>query len=416
MKQLTTYGLLVLGTAAIGAAVWDPTLLPHVGGVALVLVTFGLTTFTACASIPTNPDEAAKAIEILNELRDKKEQKDDLTAKLKAKQEEGVGDKLLNWAKSFVWTPETEEQIQQKIEDIDAQIEYELSKIPPADKLKESLEKLKEAAEKTNQQVGQVVNEQGSQQVRIAMLVPGLPASASRLIGLREYLSTLDEAMERALPVIDQKLELVEVIATEVAPLRAAFRKSRKAAAIAASSRVTVRAMVKAFGVIDSASIQLGEFLDTMLRSGFQDDLDSLRRLAELLNQPQVTALISRRADYEKPPLRVQARFTIDATMLGRVRRGDTLVIELPRGYHLTAPLSIRPSRSLRIAVTGNAAGSCVVAMRVRRSSGTPRDSIRVTMNQRIEIGDGACGSSELRIRNLDNFEGLTVPVTTMTL
>jgi hypothetical protein len=133
-----------------------------------------------------------------------------------------------------------------------------------------------------------------------------------------------------------------------------------------------------------------------------------------LSTHPPVGALVARRDGVEEEVVHLSGQIDLDAHVLESLRAGDTIVVELPAGYRLTAPLKLKASRGTQISVTGNKAGSCSVAIDVSSCSGRPTDRINVQIDQPLAISSDACGTSELRIWNVDRAHGLSIPVTTI--
>lgn len=393
---------------------------PYVLAFGIAVTLARLTTFTACAGMPPNWDDCVKeanAISANNRaLKDKQARLDALIDELKQSKLAGPVGKFVSWINPLGKTIRPAEDIQTDIDRLTGEISQELRKLDEGKDLDGKIQKLYKAAKETEEKLKKAEHASaGDKKLELKSVVPGFPKEGTRLTGLGEFAARLGDALEKADPIVATKREQIATMLSWEKPLTAAMVDLSAGLTQVMKAGAGVEQTLRGFERMDAASRLLADRCFEFVLMDFDDGFMAIDALGEFLGtHPPVGALVARRDDIDGEVVHISGQIDLDAHLLTSLDTGDTIVVELPSGYHLTAPLKIKPSRSTKVTVTGNVAGSCAVAINVTQSAGRPSDSITVQIDQRLAVGAGACGTNELRIWNVDRAHGLAIPVTTI--
>lgn len=413
---LLATGTLLLLSAAVGVGELTSA---SAAAAALVLGCLAglLTTFTGCTSLPTTA-ELTRAKDRIETARDKLgrerlsiQLKLDDVARLVQQIENEVGGRLGRWAADrdeiIRWT----QAIDQRKEQIELEARQQLQLVEMLIETAAGVIERAEALEATAREL--------LEQSSFEPPTGGDPSHY--VLGWRRFLDESAELLARArvrlqIERLDEEQlrlhiegEAFGLVRLERLVRRVARKPSRRRVAALAEQ---VRALI--------------ERRAELLHVGFADDWGEVLDVIELFTANGTPTLVVRPEPGGDPTtgsttepgrdpttIQLRARIRIDESLVGPFTRGDVLVLSLPEGFTLGAPLQLEAAEGTNLKVCGNEAGSKAVALEIRGDWGSNPKWIEVTLDQALTI-EGASVLGWAGVWSLARNTGTTVPVSVL--
>jgi hypothetical protein len=404
--------VLILGcVAVIGALAWlagivEPARLASssavVGGLALGVLAGLLTSFTGCTSVPTAAEFAAWKGKI--EAAREKYRAEGANIQIKLSEIERLVERIEDEASNWVTSDEAKmAEWAGRIGRLRDAIETEKdAQAQTVELIVDTSEAIIERAEE--------VRAKAEQQLRQSSLaVPGATGQAQYVLGWPELMSEsaalLAVARERLAEKRAQR-ERLQQHAEQIGPALARLGEL----AVGVSRESTLRRLDE----LDAVARSLVDRHAELLHLGFADGLDDVLAIAGyFISSRGPTLVVSVGPEVTTRTIPFTAKLELDERSVGGITAGDVLVLSLPDGFLLGAPLEITASAGIELDACGNEAGSGAVTLAIRTVAGEGPRALTIGIDQRLTV-TARTGLGHAQVWSLRRNTGITLPVSAL--
>lgn len=392
--------LLVLVDAVLLAELLSPS--PVVVAVVLGTLAALLTTFTGCASLPTT-EAFTRARDVMETARDRHGRRQH-AIQLQLEEVERLAKHIEEEAsKTFGIFRRDRGRITrwaQEIDELKEQIDTEQrSQLCTVDTLMQTATAMIERAEEVKVEAEALLR-------RSNVELPTTGDQARTMLGWTELMGGLDAVLDRARARLEAKQGE-----------QAWLRRWTEGAAVALvrlgelASEVGCRPTTTRVRALRAQARALVAGHTELLHLAFANGWGEVTAVADFIISNHGPTLVLRTSSGpDRATVRLAARIRLDEATIGSITRGDVLVLSLPRGLALGAPLTIEGSSGLELRVLGNEAGSQAVTLEVLGDVAVVPKVVLVEIDQELSVEPGASlgwASAWSLARNT----GVTLPV-----
>jgi hypothetical protein len=174
---------------------------------------------------------------------------------------------------------------------------------------------------------------------------------------------------------------------------------------------ISLESNVRVIGRLGDQAGRLASRRAELLHLGFDDGWEDVTAVADFFIAAKGPTLVVNVGNAGEQKVPFSAKIRVDEVSVGPFTRGDVLVVSLPEGFTLTAPLVVEPSGGLVVKTCGNEAGSSTVTLLVTEDTATTPRAIVLSLDQPVTAAPGGTALVRARIWNLSRNVGVSLPV-----
>jgi hypothetical protein len=287
-------------------------------------------------------------------------------------------------------------EIQQLKESIETEEESQADTVDQVmDTAEEMIRKAEEAKAKAEDQVGQS-----------NLVPPGGTGQQHYLVGWQQYSETLTAALDRARARLGEKRIQRARYLDAVEDGSSALKEIAQLA-----EGISLESNVRVIGRLGDQAGRLASRRAALLHLGFDDGWEDVTAVADFFIAAKGPTLVVNVGNAGEQKVPFSAKIHVDEASVGPFTRGDVLVVSLPEGFTLTAPLVVEASGGLVVKTCGNEAGSSTVTLLVTEDTATTPRAIVLSLDQPVTAAPGGTALLSARIWNLSRNVGVSLPV-----